>query len=262
MTNRVMALWFPRLGAERWLRLGACPRSVPLVTVEGPPAKRSVVATTAAAEACGLHPGQTHDQAAEICPAVVALPADERAEARLLGSLARAAGWLGLRAKTEGRRGITIHLDAGTAMLGPEEAVVARALTEGARVGLSVRPGVADSALAAWALACHGRSGPGGNGRIARPGRSRAALAPLPVKALGLGPAALRRLGRIGVTRVGEVTDLPPAAIRHYLGAEVADRVEEAFGAEPHRTPQQEADGAEIVPLAPLGRVARRSWHA
>ena len=267
MSRRLMAVWFPRLGAERWLRLGACPPGSALVTVSGTAPDRRIDSLTAAAEAAGLMAGQRLRHALDLCPHLVALPADVGAEARLMGALTRAARWLGLRTVHPphrpgmGWRILVVELRGGSALPEPEEAAMARAMTEAARLRLSARPGIADTPTAACALARHGRIGPGGNGRIAPPGRTRVALAPLPVAALSLGPAATRRLGRLGVHSIGEISDLPPVALRHYLGHEIACRIEGAFGDGPLGG-EAPAAGAEIVPLPSAAFPADSRWRA
>lgn len=237
MTSRFLSLWFPRLGAERWLRLGACAPDRPFATVTLGRGSR-LGSLNAAAEADGLWAGQTLAEAMDACGDLAVLPDDPAATERLLGALARAAGRLGVRARIGSPDLLTVRIDRLPPVIGDESTLMARALTAAISAGLSARPGIADTAGAAEALArcgagtaAQGTAAHGTAGRIAARGGIRQALAPLPVDALRLGPAARRRLYRLGVRRIGEIADLPPVAIRRYLGAEIADRMEDVLGA-------------------------------
>ena len=245
---RHLSIWFPRLGAERWLRLGACPVGQPLVTVESRGA--SVASLSAAAAAVGVERGMGLETAFDRYPGLVVLPADEAAEAALLSAMARTGRGLGCAVEPE-------PPDALSLKIGPHEsegAIVAQALSAASASGLSAKPGVADTAAAARILARHGITGGSGPGRIAAPGRTRDALLPLPVEALDLSRPALRRLERLGVRRIAEIADWPDPALRRYLGAEVADRLGAALGRD-----------AGAVNLAPFGKgvipFARAAGH-
>ena len=223
---RHLSIWFPRLGAERWLRLGACPVGQPLVTVGA--RGGTVASASAAAAAVGLDRGMTLEEAFDRYPGLVVLPADEAAEAVLLSAMARAARGVGWTVEPEPPDGLSL----GIGPLESEVAIVAQALSAASASGFSARPGVADTAPAARILARHGLTGGSGPGRIAAPGRTREALLPLPVEALDLSRPALRRLERLGVRAIAEIADWPDPALRRYLGAEVADRLGAALGRE------------------------------
>ncbi|RMH52743.1 MAG: DNA polymerase Y family protein, partial [Alphaproteobacteria bacterium] len=88
--RRMLALWFPHLGAERHLRRGGI--DGPLATVAERGAARRLAAVSAAAEAAGLRPGMALADARAICPGLHTRPADPPAEAAFLAALARWAG--------------------------------------------------------------------------------------------------------------------------------------------------------------------------
>ena len=248
MARRFLSLWFPRLGAERWLRLGAARPERPFATVRPEGGALRLAALGAAAEAEGLRPGVSLATAYAACPGLAVLPADPEGEARLMAAIARAAGRLGVRAAIEAQATLVLDVTRAAPAMGGEEALMARALTEAAAARLSARPGLAGNAAASALLARHGGCAP--EGRIAAPGGARAALAPLPVAALELGPAAARRLFRLGVRRIGEIAELPPAAILRYLGAETAARLDALLAEEAEALAA--APEASVVPFAPL----------
>jgi protein ImuB len=86
---------------------------------------------------------------------------------------------------------------------------------------------VADTAGAAWALARFGSPEPA---QVLAPGGQAEALAPLPVAALRLEPAALELLARLGVDCIGQLTTLPRAPLVRRFGRRIADRIDQALG--------------------------------
>jgi protein ImuB len=112
-----------------------------------------------------------------------------------------------------------------------------------AAIGLRARMAIADSLGAAWALAHYGRTeeprdwkaGPG-EGRagslhlIAPAGSLRPQLEPLAVESLRLSPETVATLGRLGVTRVGQLLRLPRSGLAPRLGNQLVDRIAQALG--------------------------------
>ncbi len=76
-------------------------------------------------------------------------------------------------------------------------------------------------------------AGIGPQGRIAPPGRMAEALMPLPVAALRLPVATVEGLARLGLRRVGDLMDLPRAALARRFGADTLRRLDQALGREP-----------------------------
>jgi protein ImuB len=91
---------------------------------------------------------------------------------------------------------------------------------------------LAETPGAAWALARFADPSPARPWTVAPAGALRAALAPLPPGALRLPPAAAELLERLGLRRVGDLFDLPPAVLAPRFGPEVARRLAQALGAE------------------------------
>ena len=74
---------------------------------------------------------------------------------------------------------------------------------------------------------------PGQAGRIAPPGQSYGALAPLPVAALRLEPATVAQLNRLGLRRVGDLLGQPRAALARRFGKGLVLRLDQAMGSAP-----------------------------
>ncbi len=82
------------------------------------------------------------------------------------------------------------------------------------------RPAIADTALAAWALA-----------RFAEPGATD--LQNLPLAALRLDDRTIVKLRRVGIRRIGELARLPRAELTAGYGPEPARKLAQALGAAP-----------------------------
>jgi protein ImuB len=179
-TRRILSLWFPRLAAERALRLEPALAEIPLVVVSETGNLRLVASLTVAAEARGLHRGQPLSEAATLCPDLVTRPADPPGEAAFLAALRRWAGKFSPWVAEEAPEGLMIDLTGCAHLFGGEAALFAQVEEDCADLGLTVRAGIADTPGAAWALArfTRGATGPVHTGdaidQEARATRSRA----------------------------------------------------------------------------------------
>lgn len=211
-----------------------------------------ITAVNAAAAREGLRPGLALADARARLPGLRSLPADPAADAVALGRLGLWAGRYGtalqaaaasvsalpaaVAREREGGGDHDLWIDiTGVAHLFGGEASLLRDLVQRLNVlGITARPGLADSFGAAWAIA---RFSPSRRiaGRIAGPGFSLETIAPLPVEALRLEPKSALLLRRLGLKRIGQLEALPrPALKRRFPGREaseaVLDRLDQALG--------------------------------
>ncbi|RMF40953.1 MAG: DNA polymerase Y family protein, partial [Alphaproteobacteria bacterium] len=157
--RRILALWFPRLAAERVLRRS--PVEAPFAVVASAGQAQILASLSQRAEAAGLKRGMPLADARAICPDLVTRPADPPAEAAFLAALRRWAGrfspWVGV----EGAETLLLDI-SGVAHLFGGEAALAQAMQDGAAdLGLGTRLGIADTVGAAWALARFAGADPG-----------------------------------------------------------------------------------------------------
>ena len=107
--------------------------------------------------------------------------------------------------------------------------------------GLNAQMAIADNVAVAWALA-HYRE------MIVPPGidlqQQSQLLAPLPVQALRIPAATTYTLGRLGVTRIGELLRLPRAGLATRLGTHLVKRISQLLGEvdEPLQVHRQQAE--------------------
>ena len=240
--RRILALWFPRLGAERALRHLRLAEPGPFATVATRGAAQVLDALSEGASAEGLQIGQALRDAQAICPTLMTRTADPAGEAGFLDALRRWAGKVSPWVAAQQDNTLVIDLSGCAHLFGEEAGVVALLEQDCADMGLSLRVGLADTVGAAWALA-HYAGAQAGSARsgdaidqearatrsraakrrhwerggaapallppeagtwpnIAAPGTAYTALAPLPVAALRLSPELVADLGRVGLRKV------------------------------------------------------------
>ncbi len=181
-------------------------------------------------------------------PALRSRPAEAARDAAMLKALARWAGRYGPNRNSDGPDGLWIDI-TGVAHLfatGPaRDGSASRAVSAGEAellsdlvrrlgdAGFSCGVGLADTLGAAHALAHHATATSAT--AIAGPGKTKEAIAALPVEALRLTSASVLLLKRLGLTRIGDLYGLPRAALERRfrdatLAARVLTRLDQALG--------------------------------
>ncbi|RMH42618.1 MAG: DNA polymerase Y family protein [Alphaproteobacteria bacterium] len=270
--RRILSLWFPRLAVERILRREGA-QDMPMAVVREVGNLRLLTALSPAAEAAGLRRGQPLRDALALCPGLVTRPADPVAEAAFLNAVCRWASRFSPWVAEDAPDGLLLDITGCAHLFGGEEAMLTRIIDECAALGLSALGGIADTVGAAWALAHHTggrptswrtgdaiaadaratraraarrhwtRGGPpplraelpagDGSGRIAPPGRIRAAIGHLPLAALRLPADTVTALARLGLRRIADIDGLPRATLARRFGQDTLRRLDQALGLEP-----------------------------
>lgn len=273
MSNRrILSLWFPRLAAERALRVRRDVLPLPFAVVGDQNGAQVLTSLNAEGEAAGLRLGQPLRDASAVCPGLLTKAADPLAEAAFLTVLRRWAGKFSPWVAEEPPASLVVDLTGCAHLFGGEMALLAQVEEDCAGLGLTVRAGIADTRGAAWALARHaGRgtapvrtgdaidqearatrsravkrrgwerggeapaagSAPAPQGVIAAPGHMRQALGDLPLAALRLSADATLGLNRLGLRRVRDIMDLPRGALARRFGTDTLRRLDQALGLEP-----------------------------
>lgn len=155
--RRILSLWFPRLGAERWCRIEPHLQGQALVTVRTDGNAQTLAGLSLVASRAGLYAGQPLRDAHAVCAGLVTRPALPHREAAFLAALHRWAGKFSPWVASEPPEALVIDLTGCVHLFGSEAALCAQIAAECADLGLTVRSGLADTLGAAWALARYAR---------------------------------------------------------------------------------------------------------
>lgn len=201
-----------------------------------------------AGERLGLRPGQSHADARAIIPQLAVAPAEPATETRALEALAlwfeRFSPQVAIDAGPSGAEGLMLDMTGASHLFGGEAGLLDAIGERLARADTPASLAMADTAGAAWALARYGES----RRHIAPPGRTREALAELPVEALRIDADAGRLLARFGLRRIADLYALPRAGLarrfRSEAGLSLVRRLDQALGveAEPLKTEHPPSD--------------------
>lgn len=270
--KRLLSLWFPRLAAERVLRIERGRLSGPLAVVTNQRGAQVLASLSREAAAVGLSPGQSLRDARSICPDLVSRAANPQAEAAFLTALRRWAGRFSPWVSEAPPDALMLDITGCAHLFEGEEGLVAAIEHDCAGFGLSPRIGIADSVGAAWALARFAGQGPdigpGGDAidqearatrsraaktrkhwirggappprptqpqppaRIAPVGGNRAAVAPLPMAALRIDAEMVEGLARLGLRRIEDILGTPRAGLARRFGIGLVRRLDQILGIE------------------------------
>ena len=211
----------------------APPSSVPInsaaIALVGKVGRREeVLSACAAATALGISVGMALTHARALVSDLDIRPADPGADTALLDRLARfgVRRWSPIVAATP-PDGLWIDLTGCAHLHGGEERFCRRLLAFCRRAGYTARVAVADTPGGAHALARFGAA----DLTIVPSGKTAQALAPLPVAALRLAPAALLAARRFGFDRVADLLPVARGPLARRLGLPAIGRLDQAPGA-------------------------------
>lgn len=131
--------------------------------------------------------------------------------------------------------GLVMDITGCEHLFGGEAALAASVKEQVERLGFAAALGVADSPGAGWAVARHGPSD-----ITFVPDDDRASrLDPLPVEALRLSAPCLAKLASVDLRTIGQVRQLPRAALPSRFGKELLLRLDQAWGEVPETFPPE-----------------------
>lgn len=270
--RRILSVWFPRLAVERVERRERIDIDTAVAVISNVGNAQIIISLTAAAEAAGVRIGQSLRDACAIYPNLITRSANLPADADFLSCLCRFADKYSPMVAKDSDSGLIIDVTGCAHLFGGEENLLIRMESDLADLGLTTRSGIADTVGAAWAItrfaghsAAARRSGddidqearatrsraarrrlwqrhhptanpefqPHASERIIPPGETRAFIACLPVAALRLPEKTIAETARIGLRKIGDIMDMPRAALARRYGEEILRRLDQALGFEP-----------------------------
>ena len=157
-------------------------------------------------------------------PALKVMAANEPADAKLLGRLADWCDSFSPFVALDPPHGLLLDVTGSSHLFGGELEMLERLRTALKNQGFAVTGALAASTMAARALARYC------DGLIVSPGADQAAMAGLPVEALGLDPAIAQALRRAGLKKVGQVASRSRAELTARFGAAMVFQLDSALG--------------------------------
>lgn len=229
--QRILALWFPHLSAERVLRqrLGRSWRSgprkprPPLVFSHRENNTQRIAALDEEAEALRLKRGMGLADARAMHPALEVEEADPAADRRLLESLADWCDRYTPLVALDGSDGLFLDITGCAHLFGGEKAMLDDLLARLFHQGFGVRAGLASTPGAAWAAARFSLP-------PISPGDEADRLAPLPLAALRLPRETRSGLESVGLRTAGGIMTAPRAPLARRFGKELLIRLDQALG--------------------------------
>lgn len=182
------------------------------------------------AQALGLRPGMAVTQARAQVRGLDIRPADLEEDMAALRRLAILAArrWSPVTALSD-CDGLCLDISGTAHLFGGEEAMARRIIRLLARAGFTAQIAIADTAGAAWALARYAAHPI----LLCPPAKQAEALADLPTPALRIDAAAAELLERLGISRIGQLAELPRAPLVRRFGATAVLRLDQALGRMP-----------------------------
>jgi protein ImuB len=212
LPRRILAIWLARLSVDRWrLALApeehaaaeATPTALIAETAHGP----RIADANDVGRAAGARAGMLLADARALCPQLAAVPADPAGDLAALEKLALWAQRWGPWSAMDPPDGVLVDVTGVSHLFSGEERLLADVVRAFAARGLAVRPALAPTAGAAWALAHHGPPG----AILAPDTVPLDALADLSVAALRLDDDVLTVLRRLGIKRLGQLAGVSGA---------------------------------------------------
>src|SRR5436190_14292313 len=225
-TRRILALWLPRLPTDRLIRRAQSPSEAPLIVSHKANNALYVYALEARAQKLGLYKGQPLANARAMVQPLAIMPADERADAALLESIADWCDRFTPLVSLDCPDGLFLDVTGAAHLFGGEAAMLTMVLQRIADQGLTVRGAIAGTSLAARALArFQSRS-------IVPPGGEAQVLASLSIMALDCDDKTLRALRHAGLKTIGMVAERLSSELSERLGKNFVTRLKIMLGAE------------------------------
>jgi len=224
-----MALWLPRLSTDRLTRLIVSPdraalAKTPLVVAGRANNALYVYALNKAAVRAGIYHGQPLANARAMIQTLKIVPADEKRDAELLEGIADWCDRFTPLVALDSPQGLLLDITGVTHLFGGEEAMLSLARAKIAAQGFAVQGAIADTCLAARALARHA------NGTVAPPDENARMLAPLPVAALDCNEDIMRALRRAGLKTIAQVAERGRAELASRFGGGFVTRLDVMLG--------------------------------
>lgn len=230
--QRILALVFPHLPTDRiarrkwgpsW-RLNGRPDHPPLLCAGRRDNALRITALDELSHGLGLKMGQGMAEARAMFPDIDFLDEDEAADHAFLQALADWCDRYTPLVALDGCDGLFLDITGCSHLFGGEERMLKDILTRLFQLGLDARAAISSAPALSWACCRFGRGG------IVAEEAAAAVVAALPVDALRIGTVAVTGLRKLGLKRVGDLTDMPRAMLTRRFGGQLLVRLDQLLG--------------------------------
>lgn len=218
----------PLLPIEQQVRRSGLPAHEPIALVERFDSCDRVWCCNAVASHKGVRAGMPLTEARAVLPALTAIPHNPAADRQTLESLAAWANCLSPAVQPAPPDSLLLDVTGCERLFRGESNLLRLGIDGLSAQGFTTRGAIADTIGAAWAMA-HGGDSPA----VVPPGRTAAAIAPLPPWTLRISRRHALTLEAVGVRKIEALLQIPRASIAARLGDEVLRRMDQALGLVP-----------------------------
>ena len=227
--GRVLSIWLPQLPLDRLVRADDPRLSAPFAITKDIKNAPRLAHLNESAHRAGLAPALSVPDARAICPDLLTEPADALREHDLLRALWRWADQLSPRVSLDVPDGLLLDISGCAHLFGGEAAMAQHTREKLLDIQITSQIGIADTKGAARALA---RFGPPPIA-IAKAGKTRMALARLPIMALGLEKTIVDELAQAGLKTIGQLYNVQSAELARRFGLDLTKAIEATTGLVP-----------------------------
>lgn len=224
--QRLMAIWFPQLLAEGMLRRRPHLNNTLFVVAAPDHGRMRITAVCPAAQKQGIAVGMAVADARALVGNIQVLDDEPQLPLQLLTGLGKWCIRYTPTVATDMPDGLLLDVSGCAHLWGGEEKYAADIQNRLKGFGYTTRIAIAGTIGTAWALARYGKQPVG----LAPSGEERVALFSLPPAALRLEPATIERLQKLGLYTIGHFINMGRSILRRRFGAELLDRMDQAFG--------------------------------
>jgi protein ImuB len=227
MPKRFASIWFRHLLTDQKAIRQPGLKGMAYVFAEPDHGRMLITALTGEARKYGVTEGMTVADARVIAPELQVFEGKPGRNLKLLTGLAEWCLRYTPLIQLDPPDGLLLDVTGCTHLKGGEKAYLQEIVSRLKTIGYDVRPAIADTIGAAWAVARCATSG-----LIVPAGEHRNALMPLPPSALRLPAHQLLKLQHLGLHQISNFIYMPNAVLRRRFGKDMVLRLQQALGQE------------------------------